>query len=33
MGIISTGACEDDEELSLERFEARIVGDDILIKL
>lgn len=28
-----TGLCEDDEELSLERFEVRITGDDIWVKL
>jgi nitrite reductase (NADH) small subunit len=30
---LRTGACEDDEDLSLERFEVRIAGDDILIKV
>jgi nitrite reductase (NADH) small subunit len=30
---LRTGACEDDEDLSLERFEVRISGDDILIKV
>jgi nitrite reductase (NADH) small subunit len=30
---LRTGACEDDEDLSLERIEVRIAGDDILIKV
>jgi nitrite reductase (NADH) small subunit len=30
---LHTGACEDDEELTLQRFDIRIAGDDILVKL
>jgi nitrite reductase/ring-hydroxylating ferredoxin subunit len=30
---LRTGACEDDADLSLERFEVRVAGDDILIKV
>jgi nitrite reductase (NADH) small subunit len=30
---LRTGACEDDDALRLERYEVRIEGDDILVKL
>jgi nitrite reductase (NADH) small subunit len=30
---LRTGACEDDGDLSLERFEVRVAGDDILVKV
>ena len=30
---LQTGACEDDEALSLQRYEVRIEGDDILVRL
>jgi nitrite reductase (NADH) small subunit len=30
---LSTGACDDDPDLTLERYEVRVDGDDILVRL
>jgi len=30
---LHTGACEEDPALTLERFEVRVEGDDILVRL
>jgi nitrite reductase (NADH) small subunit len=30
---LKTGACEDDPDLNLERYEVRVEGDEILVKI
>jgi nitrite reductase (NADH) small subunit len=30
---LQTGACEDDPDLNLQRYEVRVEGDEILVKI